>query len=43
MEQSSTIDLIDILIDNQEIFVNISLNEYFNMKKNRLNKNLKYR
>lgn len=43
MEQSSTIDLIDIQIDNQEIFVNISLNEYFNMKKNRLNKNLKYR
>lgn len=43
MEQSSTICLIDIQIDNQEIFVNISSNKYSNMKKNRLNKNLKYR
>lgn len=43
MEQSSTIYLIDIQIDNQEIFVNISSNKYSNMKKTRLNKNLKYR
>lgn len=33
MEKSSTIDLIEIPIDNKEIFVNISSNEYSNMKK----------